>query len=200
MSVRILVGIVKRLAACVFVSVVVLFACRAAAKDSQPQWKILQVKDFTATPNVKFTPEALNAFNETLRERLQKSGIADQVLDGNSTTPRADAGEVVILEGQLTNYLATPIAWDQDGSLNVEVTLYRGSDRRLIATIPLFIKLQYRVGNGKALGKETGHSIADAFRKAATDVPPLNSWGFRFAGGWLDPSGCLSISGRASRR
>lgn len=125
MSVRILVGIVKRLAACVFVSVVVLFACRAAAKDSQPQWKILQVKDFTATPNVKFTPEALNAFNETLRERLQKSGIADQVLDGNSTTPRADAGEVVILEGQLTNYLATPIAWDQDGSLNVEVTLYR---------------------------------------------------------------------------
>ncbi len=162
----------KRYALLLFLVCVGLLVGNLDAKDSQPQWKALQVKHFTTMPGVDLPPDQLSHFYYAVRDELAKTNLARQVVGEGDTVLVADAPDAVIVEIKVTSY--DRVRPFHNGSLGMEINLYRVSDHRLIRTITQEFRISM---NGSPLvGRKLGRPTALEVVKAAKDLPPLASF------------------------
>ena len=146
-----------------------LLAASASAQGEKPHWKFLQVKHFTAQSGVAVTAEDFDFFYRAIIEKMQKSDLAEQVVDDAATVPPDAAADSVVLEGVVTYF--DPGHAFHAGGLSATFNLYRVSDRRLLMT-KLWQVASLATAHAKAFGI-AGNMAAGQIIKPARELKPL---------------------------
>jgi hypothetical protein len=126
--------------------VVLLCAGTLAAKDSQPQFKTMEVKHFTvaegvALPDKIDQKDYLSLLYDQLREQLEKHKLAGQVLPEGAAVSDADAADSVVVEGKISAFKKAGSTMLSPGMLAMEISLYHRKDHSLITTIRPSVKI-----------------------------------------------------------
>jgi len=126
--------------------IILVCAGTLAAKDSQPQFKTMEVKHFTlaegvALPDNIDQKEYLSLLCDLLREHLEKDKLASQVLAEGASVPDADVADSVVLEGKIAEFRKAGHTMLSPGLLAMEISLYHRKDHSLITTIKPSVKI-----------------------------------------------------------
>jgi hypothetical protein len=125
-----------------------------------------EVKHFTQSEGLGLSPEFINYFYDSLRERLKKEQVANQIVDEGAAVPDAEAANTMIVEGKFTEYKKGGFS-EGVRIVGSEIKLYRRSDHKLIATINPRVPFKPSpLNTDNGVGKSTGSRTADEIKKA----------------------------------
>jgi hypothetical protein len=141
---------------------VIVFAGGLTAQDVTLPLSAIQIKHFTLAEGVGKTQEFADYFYDGLLRYMPKTKVAAQVIPEDGAVAEADAGNAVIVEGQLLFVGHKGMV----GLVRSEISLYRAADHTLVKTFTAEVPYKRSpLNKDKNVGENTGERTAIAIQK-----------------------------------
>jgi len=134
------------------------------AKDSQPKFKVAEVKHLTKVDDVDVSQDYLNYAYDHLREDLEKTKLFVAVVGDGDAVADADAADSVIVECKIMDYSKGHLTVSTG---HMDINIYRRSDHTVLQ------HLNFKFGwpahaiddfKGKYTGAQVAHEIKNALK------------------------------------
>ncbi len=136
------------------------------ARGAPPRFKTIEVKHFTVAEGVSISADFVDFFYNGLRDALPRQKLAERIVEEGATVPEAEAADSMVVEGVFTGYNKGGFGRGI-GRVNVDITLYRRSDRSVIKAFSAKIPFKPSPFNkDKNVGEFTGGRASFEIQRA----------------------------------